>query len=221
MTKKFQLTATAATILLGGSLGFVGLTPAYSVEQGTGAGKTAVNSDRLDPETQAIVDEMTDLATSDTMQMIQDAGLNDLDPRYQGLTVVDVELRGQVRLRFYEEADVANEILAIVDELNETSPLPIIPVPSQADIRKARELGEHFTDGGEDSIAASLGIHGVTGFSLDLFTGEVVVATNDPDSLATVVKKNGKPFVTYDGITIEVVFSDSNPLDGFQLLLGS
>ena len=170
----------------------------------------------LDARTQQIIKEMPDDPLTDTVQMIQDAGINELNPEFAGTVLVDGFTDGQVVLRYLETSPAAEKLLGLVAELNTRAPLPIVSQPTDVNIGHLKELSLRLAEK-NGSGALEYGVDHVTGVTYDMITGRTILTTADPASIESVRAQNGTDTITIDGVEIEVMYEAENGAEGFQV----
>ncbi|WP_157487041.1 hypothetical protein [Leucobacter salsicius] len=163
-----------------------------------------------------MVDAVADEDAQKTIDLIQDAGINELNPEFAGMVLIDGEVEGQVTLRYYEKAPSAEKLLANVENLNATAPVKIVPAPTSVHIGLLERASVELVD--KDGAAArAFGVAGVTGTSFDMRTGEFILTTSDAASIERLTAANGAPGFNYQGLEVKVQFDDTDPTAGFQV----
>jgi hypothetical protein len=197
------------------SLAICGLV-ATSVAAPAVAGDGVTDPGDLDPATQQIITETADDPFTDTVQLIQDAGINELNPEFAGSVLVDGVTDGRVVLRYLETSPAAEKLPGLVAELNTRAPLPIVLKPTTVNIGHLRELAQELTEK-NGSGARGYGVDHVTGVTYDMITGRTILTTSDPASIERVRAENGTATITVDGVAVEGMYEAENTAEGFQV----
>ncbi|MHC9045682.1 hypothetical protein ACYX8G_13915 [Microbacterium saperdae] len=159
--------------------------------------------DDLDAHTRHVIKQMADDPYIETVQLIQDAGINELNPVFAGTVMIDGSTDGVVQLRYLESASNAKKLLAIVDDLNDEAPLPIEAVPTTVNLGLIKEVAQYLSD--QDGVnAAEYGVYGVTGVSWNMLTGRAILTTTDPASVERTKSESGSSTITVQGLEIAV-----------------
>lgn len=166
-----------------------------------------------DPATRRVVESLADEKLDATVQMIQDAGIDESNPDYAGTVLVDASTPGRIDLRYLESSPFAEELLRTVADLNESAPMPIVPVPTSVDIGALEELALRLSD---DDVALEYGIDNVTGVSFDMITGRVILMTSNLAQVDALRVSSTTPHILVDGVIVEVMYEDSSFEEGFQ-----
>ena len=206
---KRRLTFAAVSIAICGIV-------ATSVAGPAVAGDGVTDLGDLDARTHQTVKEMADDPFSDTVQMIQDAGINELNPEFAGTVLVDGFTDGQVVLRYLETSPAAEKLLGIVADLNTRAPLPIVPKPTTVNIGHLKELSQLLAEK-NGSGGLEYRVDHVTGVTFNMITGRTILTTSDPASVERVRATNGVAAITVDGVEIEVMYEAENVAEGFQV----
>lgn len=194
----------------------LGLSPitANAVDSESSAATGDAAGTPLDPKTQPIIDSMADDRYQKTVRMIQDAGINELNPEFAGTVLLDGAVENQLTLRYYKDAPTADEVLRIVDELNREAPLKIVLEPTSVHIGHLEEVALELID--PEGISRENGIYDVTGATYDMRTGKMYLTTSDRGSIQRLTEAEGAPELEYKGLTVQVQYEERNPEAGFQ-----
>lgn len=167
----------------------------------------------MDAATHRVVESLADERSDATVQMIQDAGINELNPDYAGTVLVDAFTPGRIDLRYLESSPFAEELLRTVADLNKSAPMPIVPVPTSVDIGALEELALKLSD---DDVAHEYGIDDVTGVSFDMITGRVILMTPNLAQVDALRGSSTTPHIVVDGVVVEVMYEESSFEESFQ-----
>ena len=166
--------------------------------------------DESEQEQQAVADPTIDDDYWKTVEMMQEAGINELNPEFAGTYLLDGSIDGQATLEYYESAPGAKKLLTIIQKLNKTAPVPIVPKPTTVHIGKIQDILQKIVT---PEAAAALGITDLDGANFNMQTGRVVMYTFDPAVVERIREVHGKASIDVEGISIEVAFRERTPLE--------
>lgn len=196
-------------------VGLVGV--ALAVPQSGMAADGATELADLSHETRRVIEQLGDDDFNATVQMIQDAGINELNPEFAGDVLTDGFTEGTLVLRYLESAPSATKVLSIVESLKGKTPVPIVAEPTQVDIGNLNETAAVLTANNGD-LAREHGIANVTGVETNLLTGRIILLTSDQASVDAAARNaDGTPSIMIDGIPVEVAYEPAGAAEaGFQ-----
>jgi len=146
---------------------------------------------------------IVDDAFVETLQMLSDAGVNELDPQFSGVTVIDGSADDAVVVEYYADSPLAAELLEIVAAINRTSPMPIRAEAVSFDLAHLQELQLRLSDP-DDPFLVSMGLTDTTGAGLDLSTGRLIAVNTNRD----VVRRYADGLM-FDGVHVDVAYDES------------
>lgn len=147
-------------------------------------GTSAVGADTPSdpPESSSEIDRVLAPTENDdilaTLQMLEAAGINELDSPYKGLTVV--ENRGD-HLVVHYTAGTANSdaIVRAVEQVAAAAPAKVVAQATDVNPGRISELAGRIADS-NDPVGHEHGIMNVTSVSFDQLTGVITVHVDDP-----------------------------------------
>ena len=209
-TKRFAIACFAAGALLFGS----GAASA-SADPGEASSKSGSSDGKLSQETQAIVDDISSELRLERLKALQATGVTELNPEFAGTFVVDGWTDGQLTVRYLDTASSAERLLEIIDELNTSVPVKIVPIPTKVDVgllkRNAETIDERLIDwfgGGAMNSFVS--------YAYDQLTGDAIISVSDQGELDAIQKQFGTTSFVFDGVPTDVRLLEGEPSEGFQ-----